>query len=169
MSTFTQDEKIQVWLVDDIADITAPSLGEITAGDEITRFLRSLTTPLEANVVDSSTAESKFNKTTSGTYGGQAVTGTFTRDDVYADDLAWHGLERGRTTHLVICDRGGSGAAYSDNPNRLQLANGDRVDVWTIEVTSRQRGDYSRNELATFTFSASVPEVPAEDVAIGGS
>lgn len=169
MSTFIHDEKIQVWIVDDIDDISAPTLTEIQAGTEVTGYLRSLSTPLASNPVDSSTAESRYNTTASGTYGGQPVTGTFTRDDVYADDDAWTLLERGLETNLVICDRGGSGAAYPDNPNRLQLAVGDRVDVWPIEVMSRERGDYSRNSLVEFNFSASVPTPPAEDVAIVAS
>lgn len=158
MSKFVSDGVIQLWYVAAIADPDAPSLAVVNAGVNLTPFLRSVDTPLEGSTVDAATAESAYNSTVRGTYGGQPVTGEFTRDDdpTGADDTAWNTLAFGTEGFFVIARRGGSGALGV-------LAAGDLVDVFPIDVTSRNPAAYGRNELARFALQAAVPTPPVFD------
>lgn len=159
MTKFVSDGIIQVHYVPTIADKTAPTLAEITAGEDLTPFLRSIDTPLEGNAVDAATAESAFNSTVRGTYGGQPVTGEFTRDNDPDDDTAWNTLPFGTEGYLVIARRGGTG---TDGV----LDTGDLVDVFPIDVTGRNPVAYGRNELARFSLQAAVPTPPEFDAEI---
>jgi len=159
MARFIPDGTLQVHFVETIADTAAPTLIEVNAGTDATGFLRAMSTPLEGSTVDISDVGSKYNKTASGTYGGQEVTFEFYRDSVQADDTIWNLLERNTASHAVIARRGGTG---TDGV----LAAGDYVDVWPIEVITRNPADYSRNEPTGFTVSCAVPDEPVEDVAL---
>jgi hypothetical protein len=165
MARFIPDGVLRIALVDTIEDRTAPTLAEVGAGDDITGFIRGISTPLEGSTVDVSDILSKYNKTAPGTYGGQPVTIDGYRDDVYANDTLWNKLARGTRSNLVIARRGGSGdVEHPDGEGAITT--GDYVDVWPIEVISRNPADYSRNEPTGFQVSASVPEEPAEDVQV---
>jgi hypothetical protein len=159
MARFIPDGYLRLVFVETIADINAPTEAEIDAGTEASGFLRSMSTPLEGSLVDVSDVLSRYNKTASGTYGGQEVTFEFYRDDEQANDVMFNLLTRGTRTNAVIARRGGSG---TDG----EIASGDYVDVWPIEVITRNPADYARNEPTGFTVSCAVPEEPAEDVAV---
>lgn len=158
MSKFVSDGIIQLWYVATIADKTAPSLATVAAGVDLTPFMRSLDTPLEGSTVDAATAESPYNSTVRGTYGGQPVTGEFTRDDdpTGVNDTAWNTLPFGTEGFFVVARRGGSGTDGA-------LAVGDLVDVFPIDITSRNPAAYGRNELARFMIQAAVPTPPEFD------
>lgn len=158
MARFIPDGVLKVRYVPTIVNKSAPSMAEINAGTDLTPFLRGLSTPLEGSTVDVSDASSKYNKTAAGTYGGQTVNGEFYRDDVAANDTAYSLLPRGTKGNFVIARRGGSGTGGA-------IATGDKVDVWPIEVITRNPADYTRNEPTGFTVSCAVPGEPAEDVA----
>lgn len=160
MARFIPDGTLRVALVETIADMQAPTLVEIDAGDDITGFIRSLSTPLEGSTVDVSDILSKYNKTAPGTYGGQMATLEGYRDDDQANDTLWNALERGVDTHLVIARRGGAGTDGA-------IDTGDYVDVWHVQVISRSPADYARNEPTGFVVSFAVPDEPAEDVTVG--
>jgi hypothetical protein len=163
MARFIPDGVMQVHFVESISDLSAPTLGEIEAGTDATGFVRSLSTPLEGSLVDISDISSRYNKTASGTYGGQEVSAEFYRDSDQANDTMWNLLERGTATHIVVARRGGSG-------DDGELESGDYVDVWPVEVITRNPADYARNEPTGFTVSFAVPDEPVEDVEIvGGS
>lgn len=159
MARFIPDGTLKVTLAPAVALMTAPTVAEITAGDDATGFLRSLSTPLEGSTVDISDVSSKYNKTAPGTYGGQEVTMEFYRDDVQGDDTMWNLLPRGTTIYAVIARRGGSGVEGA-------IAASDYVDVWKLEVITRNPADYARNEPTGFMVSFSVPEEPQEDVQV---
>lgn len=162
MAKYIADGVIQLHFVETISDQASPTIAEIQAGTDCTAFLRALNTPLDGSTVDSATADSKYNTTVSGTYGGQALTADFTRDSVYADDTAWTTHTRETTGFWVVSRRGGGGAAGA-------LQTGDRVDVWPIEVITRNPNAYSRNSLEMFTVECSVNPAPSEDVTIAAS
>lgn len=147
-----------------IADKTAPTLVEIAAGTDLTPFLRSIDTPLEGNTVDAATGESAYNSTVAGTYGGQPVTGEFTRDDdpTGADDTAWNTLPFRTQGYFVVARRGGSGVGGA-------LAAGDAVDVFPIDVSSRTPAAYGRNELSRFMINAAVPTPPEFDAIVAAA
>ncbi|MDX1407625.1 MAG: hypothetical protein R3330_05810, partial [Saprospiraceae bacterium] len=72
--------EVRIYFVSTIADPSAPTVAEITAGDDVTPYLSSLDTPLDGNAPDASDLSSAFNKTVAGKYGGN-VTAQMYRDD----------------------------------------------------------------------------------------
>ena len=160
MARFIPDGTLRVSFVAAIEDVSAPTASEIEAGVDATGFLRSLSTPLEGSIVDISDVSSRFNKTASGTYGGQEVSAEFYRDDDQADDTMWNLLTRGVATNLVVARRGGSGTGGT-------IAADDYVDVWPVEVITRNPADYARNEPTGFTVQFAVPDEPIEDATVG--
>lgn len=162
MSKYVSDGIIRLYYCADLDNTAAPALSEIAAGTELTSFMMSLDTPLEGSVVDAATADSAYNSTVAGTYGGQPVTGEFTRDQVQANDTAWNTLAFRTEGYLIIARRGGGGAN-----NALQA--GDKVDVFNIDVSSRNPVAYGRNELAKFALGAAVLTPPVFDATIVAS
>lgn len=164
MGRYVQDGVIQLHHVASIADPSAPTLTEVEAGTDLTGFLISLETPLEGAITDAPAANTKFNETVQGTFGGQAISGEFYRDKASGDgsagtDTAWDTLPRGTGGYLVVARFGGSGTDGA-------LAVGDTVDVWPLEVATRENLAYARNETARFRCQAGVPDEPNEDVAL---
>lgn len=159
MGRYIPDGVLKVRHVPSIANKEAPTDTELAAGDDLTAFLRGLETPFEGSTVDVSDVSSKFNKTAAGTYGGQPLTAEFYRDDEQANDTAFNLLPRGTTGYFVIARRGGSGTDGA-------IAVGDLIDVWPIEVITRNPSPYRRNEPTAFGISCAVPDVPEEDVAV---
>lgn len=159
MARFIPDGVLKLTLAPAVSDMTAPTLAEVNAGDDATGFLRAMSTPLEGSTVDVSDVSSKYNKTASGTYGGQEVTMEFYRDDDQTNDTIWNLLPRGTTIYAIIARRGGSGTDDA-------IDTGDYVDVWKLEVITRNPADYARNEPTGFMVSFAVPEEPQEDVTV---
>lgn len=162
MSKYISDGIIQLHYIatDDLADPSQPTLAEITGdGVDLTGFMRSLDTPLEGSTVDAATADSAYNSTVAGTYGGQPVSGEFVRDSVAANDTAWNTLPFRTQGYFIVARRGGTGTDGA-------LAVGDLVDVFPIDVSSRNPVPYGRNELARFMMNAAVPTLPEFDVPI---
>lgn len=151
----------QLHYVATIADPSAPTITEIEAGDDLSGFLRpgGDWNPLEGSTTDASDISSAFNKTARGTYGGQPFTAMFSNDDDPADDTAYNTLPRGTTGFFVVSFYGGSGADGA-------LAATDVVSVYAIDVYTRKRSAYTRNEIAVFQIDAAVTDEPNEDVTI---
>lgn len=163
MARFIQDGVLQVHYVASIADPSAPQLTEVQAGTDLTGFLRSLETPNEGSIVDAPAADTAFNETIRGTRGGQPITGEFYRDKGSSDgasgtDTAWDTLPVGTEGYIVLARFGGS--------NSGALAVGDTVDVWPIDVATRENLPYERNTPTRFRLTAGVPDEPDEDVAL---
>lgn len=158
------DGVAQLHYVPTIADPSAPTLTEIQGGVDLSGFLRpgGDWSPIEGSTVDAATIDSAFNSTARGTYGGQPFAAVFTNDDTPGGDVAWNTLPRGTTGYFVVSFYGGSGPDGA-------LAVGDIVNVYAIDVYTRKRSPYARNELAVFTVEAAVTEPPHEDVAIVSS
>lgn len=144
------------------SDDQAPTATELNDASviELTDFLTDggLTTPLDGSIVDSADMGSKFNKTASGTYGGQPVTAEFYRDFPAAGDTAWATLPRGTNGYFIIA-RGGLAT-----PGTFAIA--DEIESWQIEIVTRNPADVARNEMQKFTVECAVPAVPLEDFAI---
>lgn len=162
MAKYIYDGVIKVSYVPTIADTAAPTITEIGAGVDLTPFLLGLDPAFEGSTVDAATAESKFNKTVAGTYGGQPLNASFTRDNEQANDTAWSTLPRTTSGYFVIAMRGGSGTDGA-------IAATDYVDVWPIEVITRKPSAYSRNGLASFEVSSAVTDTPDEDVTVAAA
>lgn len=159
MSKYTLDGVIRVVLCPSIASKAAPTIGEINAGTDLTGFLRTLDVGAEGSTVDAATADSTYNSTVAGTWGGQPITAEWANDDVYANDDAYTALVRGAEAYLAIFWRGGSGGSGAP-------ATGDRCDIWPVQGSTRRRKPYARNSLTEFSTQMAVPTPPSEDVAV---
>ncbi len=157
MSRYIGAETIEVHYVPTVADPAAPTSTELNAGTDLTAFLPEggLNASLEGSIVDAADMSSKFNKTASGTYGGQPLTAEFFRDNVKANDTAYTTLPRGTTGYLAIAPRGLATAGT--------WAIGDDVDLWPIEVVSQNDSPFARNEMRKFSVTCAVPAVPTID------
>lgn len=127
---------------------------------ELTDFLTDtgVSTPLDGSIVSSADMGSKFNKTATGTFGGQPLTGEFFRDFPAAQDTAWTTLPRGSDGYWVISRNGLA------TPGTFAVS--DEIESWRIEVVSRNPIDVARNEMQKFTVECASPAVPLEDYVI---
>lgn len=160
MTKYIYDGVIKVFYAPTIANPSAPSLAtDLASAVDLTPYMRSLDTPLQGSTVDAATADSKFNATAAGNYGGQDLTGEFVRHLDTADDDAWTTLARGTQGYIIRADQGGSGVDGA-------LAVGDVVSIYEIDIHTRNPSPYGRGVLSTFTMAAGVQSEPVEDVAI---
>lgn len=141
-----------------IADYTAMTAAEGNAGQFLTDFLTDggVTTPFDGSIVDAADMSSKFNKTAAGTFGGQPLSLEFYRDD--AADTAYIQLPRGTAGYIVIARFGLA------TPGTFAVS--DVIDVWPIEVITRNPADVVRNEMQRFTVECAVTDVPEEQFSI---
>lgn len=152
-------EVIRVAYVATIADTSAPTVAELTAGVNLTPFMlrNGLSTPQTGSTVDTSDAASRQNTQAAGTYGGDNWSYRGYRDD--GTDTAWDTLEPGTEGFLVIRRFGGSDAAF---------AAADKVEVAPIEVVSRSMNDTADNESQNFTASLAVTGQVKTDAVVAG-
>ncbi len=156
MARLVPDGNTKVHIVDSIASLTAPTIGEITAGTEVTPFLTpaGLDTPQEGTDADTSNLSSPRDKSIPATIGGE-LQGEFYRDD--ASDDAWDNQARLTTTNIVVARFGGSGT-----DNAIQAT--DVVEVWPVRISQRSDARLTRGEALRFvvTYSLSAdPELAA--------
>lgn len=142
MARLTPDENSKIHIVDSIASVAAPTIGEITAGTEVTAFLTpaGFDTPEEGNDADTSSIASAHDLSVPATISGQP-SGEFYRDD--ASDDAWNAMARLTVTNIVISRFGGSGTANA-------IAVGNTVEVWPVRVSSRSNARVTRGEALRF-------------------
>ena len=160
MARITPDEYTKIHIVDSISTTSAPTIGEINAGTEVTGFLTpaGLDTPEEGTDADISSIASATDLSVPATIGGD-VSGEFYRDDGTGSttDEAWDAMARLQVTHIVISRFGGSG---TDNA----IIAADVVEVWQVRVSQRSNARITRGEalrfVATFAKSAQ-PELTA--------
>lgn len=153
------EENVRVWYVgpSGIANTTAPTAAEINAGVDLTTFITrdGLDTPLKGNVRDGADISSLYNATSGGTYGGDPIVLTMFRDAVYADDDAFTTLTRGLTGFIVICRFFGAGTG--------NIAASAKVEVWPIEVISREPMKIAKDENQKIMVTCAVPSTPKLD------
>ena len=97
-----------------------------------------------------------YNKTASGTFGGQPLTIEMYRET--PTDTAWDALPRATDGFFSIARFGLA------TPGTFAIS--DEIELWTIEVVSRNPVDVARNEMQRFTIECAVPAKPLEDFAI---
>ena len=156
MARLTPEENTKVWIVDSISSLSAPAIGEIDAGTEVSGFLTpaGLDTPEDPTDADISSIASARDFSIPATI-NSAISGEFYRDD--ASDDAWDAVPRKQVTNLVIARFGGTG---TDNA----IIATDVVEVWPVRVSGRSPARITRGEaqrfVATFALSAD-PELSA--------
>ena len=142
MARIVPDGFLKVWVVDSIASQSAPTIGEINAGTEVTPFLTpaGLDTPEEGTDADISNLSSARDQSIPATIGGE-LTAEYYRDDA-ADD-AWNNQARLTITNLVVARFGGSG---TDNA----IIAADVVEVYPVRISQRSPSRAVRGEAMRF-------------------
>ena len=144
----------KLYFVTTIAAPAAPTVAEITAGTELTPFLRQdgLNRSQDSGLVDTATAASLFETTDIGTRSAKLEL-TLYRDSVAADDDAWAALPIGTRGYLVVLPFGGPLAA-------------DRCEVWKIAVANRSMSAIAKDAAQVFTCSCAVVAQPVDDALV---
>ena len=155
MSRVISTGVVEIFVVPAIADISAPTTAEITAGDDLTGFVKrdGLSTPQSGSTADISDIGDRFNKNTAGSYGGDNVSVTAYRDDEDGEDSAWDALIPLTEGYLLV-SRFGTPEA------------GSKVEVYPIVVISRSLADTADNEAVSFTTDIAVVDVPDLDAIV---
>ena len=156
MARITPDGYTKIHVVNSISTISAPTIGEINAGTEVTPFLTAagLDTPEEGTDADTSSIASPRDFSVPATIGGD-IQGEFYRDDGTGGttDDAWNAMPRLTVTHLVISRFGGGGS-----DNAIQAA--DTVEVWPVRVSQRSDNRIKRGEAFRFTARFALSDDP---------
>lgn len=166
MSRRQSTGELRLSFVPSVANIHAPTLAEITAGVDLTAFLKrdGLDTPKDGNTASAADVSSPYNKTTTGTFGGDPITLNLYRDSVPAQDTAWSTLvppkgdaPDGTPGFLIVRRFGGSAVAFAE---------GQDVEVWPVAVNSRTMDKIAENENQSFTAMLAVPEEPDDEAVV---
>ena len=156
MARVIPDGEVRISEVATISDPSNPTVGEITAGTDITPFVQSIDTPLEGNRVPSGDLSSAFRKTSPGKFGGD-VTMDIHRGTIAADDTAYDLFPRDTATHIVIRRFGGSTVA---------IAAADTVEVWPVRVVTRSPAALEEEALQMVTVDMAATDAPDIDVTV---
>ncbi len=143
-----------------LATVTA---AEITAGIDLTPALMrdGLSTPLEGNTINVAGANSRYNSTASGSYGGQPIMLKLFRDNSPAADNAYTTLTRQTKGFLIIRRFGGATGTSGD-----AFVAAQKVEIWPIEVLERAMMDIALDEPQAFTVKMAVPNEPNENATV---
>jgi hypothetical protein len=148
----------QLRFVPTIANIAAPTVAEITAGTNLTGWMRQdgLKRSVSGNTIDIADASSLFNTTDAGTRDA-SFSITFYRDTVSGSDTAWSTLPDLTRGYFVVAPFGFTGAG--SGTSKAPLAT-DRCEVWPIVIISRAPEDEGKDKAETFMVNVAVTTTP---------
>lgn len=157
MSRFVPNENSWVGFATTLPVVTAsPTKAEIDGATELTKFLVSINATAQGNTVPTPSLDSLFETSVPGT-SAASFTADFYRDDEDGEDIAWDAMKRG-TKGVFYISRFGTGG--------LPPEVGDKLEVWPVQITTRAAGAMSSNTVQTFSVTAAVNIVPAEDAVV---
>lgn len=144
----------EVHLVPTIAVAGAPTAAELNAGTDLTgQMIGDLVLPFDGSSADAGDMSSRFNKTASGDFGGAPGTFTIHKEKLLADDTVFTALPRDTIGYLAVNQRGlATGGTW---------AVADEVDVWPIEIMSREVV-YGRGNTQRAVITVAITDVPTE-------
>lgn len=152
MSDVINDGKTRVYWVDTIADISAPTVAELNAGDDLTERITpdGLNVPSETADVDNSSLASTFTTNRAGRRSFSPEV-TFKRGDNPTDDLPWTTLTYQTQGYLVV--------------RRILLyttawAAAQECEVYPVECGERNTIPPAPNEVAKFTSQMKLRDEP---------
>lgn len=150
MPRYVHEGKTRVDFVPVVADISAPTTVELTAGTNLSPFIAKdgVVVPSSQNMVDSATIQDTFDAQIVGSFGG-SITLTMFRDDD-ADD-AWDLIVYGTNGFLVIR----RGVVSTDD-----YATADEVEVYPVQMHEPIPSNTASNEQARFTAAFAVTAQP---------
>lgn len=140
------DGNLYVYFLPAVADISAPTVAEITAGDLLSDQMKveDLDIPWSENEYDNSKATSAFQATGVGTYGAGPITITLDDND---DKVLFDSFARGDTGFLLV-SRHGAAVATS------------RVEVYPVECHGSKPMNGTTNDKVKFTSRFAVTTDP---------
>lgn len=160
MARLIPNERTWVGFAIAVSDIAAPTAAEIEAAVDLTCLIVSLNASATGNTVPTPAFCSLFETSVPGTSTATFTADFYRDDDPGVDgDAAWKALPRGTKGYFIISRFGGSGAA------QMPIA-ADECEIWPVYIVSRAMTNMASNTAMTFTCTASVPEVPAEDAVV---
>ena len=158
MARYVPEGTVEVYFVATVADAAAPTSTELNAGTDITGAMAGdLVMPFAGSTADAADMSSRFNKTAPGDFGGAEGTFTIHRELASGDDTAYTTLTRGTTGYLAVANRG------LTTPGTWAI--GDEVDLWPIEVLSREN-QYARNQTLRAQIAMAITDVPTEEFSL---
>jgi hypothetical protein len=172
MSRYGTSGQLGLYFVPTIADITAPTVTEITAGVDLQNFVTrdGVKTPNTGNTVDSSTVGNRFTTTVPGTTGGDAATLTCHRDSKGTDDTAWTTFTEGSQGFLAVARAGWAQSVTTGlgDPAALPVE-GDRCEIYPVAVLTRAMADTAENQTSRFDAQLPITAPPALDAVVAGA
>lgn len=157
MARIIPNESSWIGWTTSIADLDNPTAAEI--GADWTCYVSSITASSQGNQIPVPDLCSRFERSIAGTVSAQ-FSAEFYRDD--EDDTAWDTMVRGTRGYFVI-SRFKPGLTPGDDPTPVAS---DVVEIWPVEVTSRQAGPLSSNTVQTFSVQCAVNVVPNESATL---
>lgn len=150
MAAYVHEGMTKVSWVPTIADVSAPTVAELTAGTDITTLLTKdgLNISLSQNTVDNSSLAETFDAQVVGSWGG-SVSLTFKRDG--ATDTAWDLFTYGETGYVVVR----RGEAYDG-----AFAASDKLEVYPAQAGEPIPNATAANQQATATVTMAVTAQP---------
>lgn len=149
MSRTVYEGKNKVYFLPACTDTEAPTLAEISAGKNLTRFVSKdgISVPNTQNMVDSATIEDVYDAQQVGSWGGGPLVLTMFRDDddeTDSYDLITYGLEG-----FILISRFGPAIT------------GAKVEVWPVEAHEPTMMQSAANEMQKFNAAFAVTAEPA--------
>lgn len=154
MSRVIANEEVWIGFAPAVADVSAPTVAELTAATDLTPFLITMDASTSGNQLPTPAFDTLFETSISGTV-SSTFTAEFYRDD--ATDTAWDTLPRATDGFFVISRFGTNGA---------QPASTDVVEVWPVRVTSRSAVALANNDVQRFQITCAVTAEPDEDATV---
>jgi hypothetical protein len=156
MARTVSEGKVKVYFCPAVADIEAPTEGEINAGTNLTPYVAKdgVDTPANQNMVDSATIEEAFDAQRVGSWGGSVTLTMFRDDEDETDsyDLITYGL-----AGFLVISRFGAPEA------------GSPVEVYPVEAHQPTTVPTSANAMQRFTAPFAVTSEPAMRAVVAAS
>lgn len=156
MARIIPNQNSWIGFAHNVALIAAPTAAEVAAAVDLTDLIIQITANTTGNTVPTPSLKSLFETSVAGTAAAQFSV------DVYRDDTAdtaWDALPRGTKGFFLISRFGGTGTDHAP-------VDGEAVEVWPVEVTSRSGSQMTSNTAQTATITCSVPAEPSEDAVV---
>lgn len=158
MSKVIANQQSWIGFATNVANAQAPTAAEVAAAVNLTPLTISVTASTQGNTIPTPTLDSLFETSVPGTAQG-TFQGDFYRDSNSSLDIAWTTLPRNTAGYFIVSRFGGTGTNY------MPIAN-NKVEVWPVIVTSRAASALTSNQAQTFTVTAAVPSIPAENATV---
>lgn len=157
MTRIIPNENTYLGFLTTVAAVTlVPTVVEINAGVDLTKFMMGINASSTGNVVPTPSFDSLFETSIIGT--SQATfSADFYRDDIV--DTAWITLIRKTKGFFVLSRFGGTGT-------KAKPIITNKVEVWPVTIVSRTAGNMGNNAVQTFSIVSAVNIEPNENAVI---